>query len=105
MILFDKKFGYLKSRRIFEASQREIIITTKQKTNNMKTITTQKYNKVENTDKEFLSEGIVAFQVVKFTINFYGNEIETTHDTKIMQDGTQIVIGGCGYISAGFIVK
>lgn len=32
MILFDKKFGYLKSRRIFEASQREIIITTKQNT-------------------------------------------------------------------------
>jgi len=68
----------------------------------MKTITATKYNKVENTDKEFLNKGIVAFQMVKFTINFYGNEIETTHDTKIMSDGKQIVIGGCGYIKEGY---
>jgi hypothetical protein len=40
MILFDKKFGYLKSRRIFEASQREIIITTKQNTKIMKNFAT-----------------------------------------------------------------
>jgi len=68
----------------------------------MKTITATKFNKVENTDKEFLSKGIVAFQLVKFTINFFGNEIETTHDTKIMKDGRQIVIGGCGYIKEGY---
>ena len=68
----------------------------------MKTITTTKYKKVENTDKEFSNKGIVAFQLVKFTINFYGNEIETTHDTKIMNDGRQIVIGGCGYIKEGY---
>lgn len=65
----------------------------------MKTI---KYNKVENTDKEFLSKGIVAFQLVKFIINFYGKEIETTHDTKIMEDGRQFVIGGCGFIKDGY---
>lgn len=68
----------------------------------MKTITTTKYNKVTNTDSEFLNKGIVAFQLVKFTINFYGNKIETTHDTKIMSDGKQIVIGGCGYIKEGY---
>jgi hypothetical protein len=68
----------------------------------MKTVTTTKYNKVENTDQEFLTKDIVAFQLVKFTINFYGNEIETTHDTKIMKDGRQIVIGGCGYIKEGY---
>lgn len=68
----------------------------------MKAITTTKYNRVENTDTELLSKGIVAFQLVKFTINFYGNEIETTHDTKIMKDGRQIVIGGCGYIKEGY---
>lgn len=68
----------------------------------MKAITTTKYNRVENTDKEFLSKGILAFQLVKFTINFYGTEIETTHDTKIMADGRQVVIGGCGYINDGY---
>ncbi len=68
----------------------------------MKTITITKYNKVENTDKEFLNDGIVAFQLVKFTINFFGSEIETTHDTKIMKDGRQIVIGGCGFIKDGY---
>ena len=68
----------------------------------MKSIKITKYNKVENTDKEFLSEGIVAFQLVKFTISFYGNETETIHDTKIMKDGRQFVIGGCGYIKDGY---
>jgi len=68
----------------------------------MKTITTTKYNKVENTDKQLLIEGIVAFQMVKFVINFFGSEVETIHDTKIMKDGRQIVIGGCGYIKDGY---
>lgn len=68
----------------------------------MKSITITKYNRVENTDKEFLKKGIVAFQLVKFAINFFGNIIETTHDTKIMEDGSQIVIGGCGYIKEGY---
>lgn len=68
----------------------------------MKTINTTKYNRVENTDKELLNAGIVAFQLVKFIINFFGSEIETTHDTKIMKDGRQIVIGGCGYIKDGY---
>ena len=71
----------------------------------MKTITTKKYNKVTNTDAELLNQGIVAFQLVDFTINFYGKEIETTHDTKIMMNGEQIVIGGCGYIKEGFILN
>jgi hypothetical protein len=68
----------------------------------MKTIVTTKYNEVKNTDKELLNKGIVAFQLVKFVINFYGKEIETTHDTKIMTNGNQIVIGGCGYIKDGY---
>jgi len=70
----------------------------------MKAINTTKYGKVENTDLEFLAMGIVAFQLVKFEINFYGKLIETTHDTKIMKDGSQIVIGGCGYIKEGYIL-
>ena len=65
----------------------------------MKTI---KYNRVENTDLEFKQKGIVAFQTVKFIVSFYGKEVETTHDTKIMEDGSQFVIGGCGYIKEGY---
>ena len=68
----------------------------------MKTITANKFNRVENTDAELLNKGIVAFQLVSFEIDFYGNKIETTHDTKIMKNGKQIVIGGCGYIKEGY---
>lgn len=68
----------------------------------MKSITLTKYNIVENTDKETLDKGIVAFQLVKFVINFYGNNIENIHNTKIMKDGRQIVIGGCGFIKEGY---
>ena len=37
--------------------------------------------------------------------NFYGKIIETTHDTKIMKDGKQLVIGSCGFIPSGYEVK
>lgn len=68
----------------------------------MKTITTTKFNRVEDLPAEFIAEGIVAFQLVKFEINYFGNVIETTHDTKVMKDGRQIVIGGCGFIPDGY---
>ena len=71
----------------------------------MKKITVKKLNRVENTDKEMQGMGIIAFQVVEFTINFYGKIIETTHDTKIMKDGKQLVIGSCGFIPSGYEVK
>jgi len=70
-------------------------------TTTAKQIKTTKYNVVKNTDKELLAMGIIAFQLVKFNIDFYGSKIETIHDTKIMKDGRQIVIGGCGYIKEG----
>lgn len=47
-------------------------------------------------------EGCVAFQMVKFTYTFYGSEQTDTLDTKIMKDGSQIVIGGNGFIKHGF---
>lgn len=65
----------------------------------MKTITLQKFAK---TDIQDLENGIVAFQLVRFIINFFGTEIETVHDTKITKDGRQFVIGGCGYINEGY---
>jgi hypothetical protein len=47
-------------------------------------------------------EGCVAFQLVNFKINFFGSITESTHDTKILKDGRQIVICGCGYIPNGY---
>ena len=61
-----------------------------------------KYERVENTDQESKENGVVAFQLVNFQIHFYANEMEPTHDTKIMSDGRQIVIDGCGFIEAGY---
>ena len=71
----------------------------------MKTITTRKFNKAITSDLEDIANGIVAFEQVEFLINFYGTTIETTHDTKIMKDGKQIVIGGCGFIPSGYILN
>lgn len=68
----------------------------------MKSIEITKFNKVENTDTQLKKEGIVAFQMVKFIINYFGKTIETIHDTKILSNGKQIVIGGCGYINEGY---
>ena len=68
----------------------------------MKNLTIEKLERVENTDLEFLAQGIVAFQMVKFKVSFYGNEIESILDTKIMKDGRQIVIDGDGFIKQGF---
>lgn len=70
----------------------------------MKAITVNKMTRVENTDAEMAAQGIVAFQLVEFVINFYGNETVSVHDTKIMQDGKQFVIGGCGFIPDGYEV-
>ena len=70
----------------------------------MKTITANKMARVEATDPEMIASGVVAFQMVNFIINFFGNEIESTHDTKIMEDGRQLVIDGCGFIPDGYEV-
>lgn len=71
----------------------------------MKKVTINKMPLVENTDPEMLAEGVVAFQAVEFVIDYFGNEVVTTHDTKIMSDGRQLVIGGCGYIPDGYEVN
>ena len=69
----------------------------------MKTITANKKAKVE-APEEFKAKGIIAFQVVEFVINYFGTEIITSHDTKILENGRQLVIGGCGFIQEGFEV-
>ncbi len=53
---------------------------------------------------EFIAKGVVAFQVVEFEIKHFGSVIHCTHDTKILNDGRQLVIGGDGFIPHGFEV-
>ena len=64
-----------------------------------------KLERVENTDAEFLTMGVVAFQLVKFTYNFFGSETVSILDTKIMKDGKQIVIDGDGFTPSGTEIK
>ena len=71
----------------------------------MKKVIITKLEKIENTDAEFLAMGIVAFQLVKFTYNFYGSETVSILDTKIMKDGRQVIIDGDGFTSAGTEIK
>ena len=63
-----------------------------------------KLQRVENEDKEMLSYGIVAFQLVEFKYEFYGQSMSDVLYTKIMANGDQIVIDGNGFIKAGFIL-
>ncbi len=65
----------------------------------MKTITA---NKMSLVNLEQAQDGIVAFQKVEFVINFFGSETVSVHDTRIMQDGRQFVISGCGFIKDGY---
>jgi hypothetical protein len=76
--------------------------TTKNlKLNKMKVQIT-KMQKVEVPTEYQKEEGCVAFQLVKVVIDFYGKLIEDVLDTKILQDGRQIVTNGNGYIKAGY---
>jgi hypothetical protein len=68
----------------------------------MKTITTNKMSQVAAPAN---SEGVIAYQLVEFVINFYGSETVDVLDTKIMADGRQIVIEGNGLIKAGYEIN
>lgn len=68
----------------------------------MKTITTNKMAIVEAPEAE---GGVVAFQLVEFVIDFFGTKIINIHDTRIMDDGRQFVIGGDGFIPHDYEVK
>ena len=62
----------------------------------------EKLAKVEIPAEELTNDGIVAYQLVKFTYTFYGQQMEDVIDTKIMADGSQFVIDGNGFIKSGF---
>lgn len=66
----------------------------------MKKVEIKKLARIEAPAGEY--ENITAFQMVEYTIDFFGNIISGTLDTKITNDGRQIVIDGDGYIPAGY---
>lgn len=66
----------------------------------MKQIKIQKLNRIEAPSGEYAD--IVAFQLVNFSINFFGHEDEFTLDTKITSAGRQLVIDGNGWIPDGY---
>lgn len=59
------------------------------------------YNKKTLVKLPVVDDGIVAFQMVEYVIDFFGNEVSNTLDTKIMEDGRQLIIGGDGFVKAG----
>lgn len=64
-----------------------------------------KIEKKERVDLKEPENNVVAFQLVDFHIGFYGSGMITTHDTKILSDGRQIVIDGCGFIPSGLDIS
>ena len=69
----------------------------------MKSVKINKKARVE-APAEDQAAGIIAFQVVEFVISYLGCEVITSHDTKILSNGRQFVIGGCGFIGDGYEV-
>ena len=67
----------------------------------MKEINVKKLQRVEAPIGEY--ENIIAFQLVEFSINFFGHEETFTLDTKITNEG-QFVIDGNGWIKDGYQV-
>lgn len=65
----------------------------------------EKLHRIECADAELKAQGIVAFQLVRFGYSFYGQDMTDVLDTKIMQDGSQIVIDGNGFIKAGYPIS
>ena len=97
---------YNRAKRLLNVmNKRYPVIATKIEQNVSLKVIITKLERVENTDAEFLAMGIVAFQLVKFTYNFYGSETVSFLDTKIMKDGKQIVIDGDGFTAAGTEIK
>lgn len=66
----------------------------------MKKIELKRLQRVEAPKDEY--KNIVAFQIVEFTIDFYGNKQTFDLDTKITKDEKQLVISGNGFIEDGY---
>ena len=69
----------------------------------MEKVNVKKLSRVEAPVGEYAD--IVAFQLVEFEIDFFGNKDTFVLDTKIMNDGRQVVIDGNGWIASGYEVQ
>ena len=67
-------------------------------------ISIQKQTRVNVPAEYQKEEGCVAFQKVCVTYCFYGKHMEDVFDTKILENGDQIVIDGNGFFKAGTIL-
>ena len=66
----------------------------------MKNLELKRLERVEAPKGEY--KNIIAFQMIEFTINFFGNVESFILDTKIMKNGKQLVIDGNGFIPSGY---
>ena len=69
----------------------------------MKSVKFQNLGSQVKADKN--ESGIIAFQMVAYSAVFYGSAVENTFDTKIMEDGSQIIIDGDGFFPSGLKIN
>lgn len=70
-----------------------------------KAVKIEKGSIIEVPKKYQKSEGCIAFQIIVMTYFFYGAEMKDTFDTKILEDGSQYVVSGNGFIKDGFKIN
>ena len=71
----------------------------------MKTTTFTKHNIINVPADHQASEGCVAFQLISYVINYFGSEVKGSFGTKIMADGTQIIVDGDGFFESGSVFE
>ena len=64
----------------------------------------EKFQKTEVPSEYQKEEGCVSFQMVKISYSFYGKEMSEVFDTKILADGSQVIIDGNGFIKSGMAI-
>ena len=70
------------------------------------TFTTNKRFPLVEVPAEYQEEyGCIAFQLVEFNYSFYGSKQCDILDTKILKDGTQVVVDGNGFIKYGTVIN
>jgi hypothetical protein len=72
----------------------------------MKSAISVKKFQIVNVPTEYQKEeGCIAFQLIELSYSFYGQKMTETFDTKILEDGSQFIISGNGFIKDGFRIS